>query len=68
MWDKFVAGVDKTDVMSSLVPELVVASLAKPDLQAYEKQDQQRMLPMLVKRAKQMGYAVVDLRSGQSVS
>jgi transposase len=36
--------------------------------QAYEKQYQQRTLQMLVKRAKHMGYAMVDLRSGQLVS
>jgi len=36
--------------------------------QAYEKQYQQRTLQTLVKRAKQMGYAMVDLRSGEVVS
>jgi transposase len=36
--------------------------------QAYEKQYQQRTLRMLMKRAKQMGYAMVDLRSGEVVS
>ena len=36
--------------------------------QAYEKQYQQRMLQTLAKRDKQMGYAMVDLRSGQLVS
>jgi len=36
--------------------------------QAYEKQYQQRTLQMLIKRAKHMGYAMVDLRSGEVVS
>jgi transposase len=36
--------------------------------QAYEKQYQQRTLQMLKKRVKQMGYALVDLRSGEVVS
>jgi transposase len=36
--------------------------------QAYEKQYQQRTLQTLTKRAKQMGYAMVDLRSGEVVS
>lgn len=36
--------------------------------QAYEQQYQERTLHMLAKRAKQMGYAMVDLRSGEVVS
>jgi transposase len=36
--------------------------------QAYEKQYQQQTLHMLIKRAKQLGYAMVDLRSGELVS
>lgn len=36
--------------------------------QAYEKQYQQRTLQMLTKRAKQMGYGMIDLRSGEVVS
>jgi transposase len=36
--------------------------------QAYEKQYQQRTLKTLLKRARQMGYAMVDLRSGEVVS
>jgi hypothetical protein len=36
--------------------------------QAYEKQYQERTLQMLKKRVKQMGYALVDLRSGELVS
>ncbi len=36
--------------------------------QAYEKQYQERTLQMLKKRVKQMGYALVDLRSGEVVS
>ena len=36
--------------------------------QAYEQQFQERTRKMLVKRAKQMGYAMVDLRSGEVVS
>lgn len=36
--------------------------------QAYETQYQQRTLRMLAKRVKQMGYAMVDLRSGEVVS
>jgi len=36
--------------------------------QAYEKQYQERTLQMLKRRVKQMGYALVDLRSGELVS
>ena len=36
--------------------------------EAYEKQYQERTLQMLKKRVKQMGYALVDLRSGELVS
>jgi len=36
--------------------------------QVYEKQYQQRMLQGLAKRVKQMGYALVDPRSGEVVS
>jgi hypothetical protein len=36
--------------------------------QAYEKQYQDRTLQMFKRRAKQMGYALVDLRSGELVS
>jgi transposase len=36
--------------------------------QTYEKQYQQRTLQMLKKRVKQMGYALVDLHSGEVVS
>lgn len=36
--------------------------------QAYEKQYQERTLHMLKRRVKQMGYALVDLRSGEVVS
>jgi len=36
--------------------------------QAYEKQYRERTLQMLKKRVKQMGYAMVDLCSGEVVS
>ena len=36
--------------------------------QAYEQQYQERTRKMLVKRVRQMGYAMVDLRSGELVS
>jgi hypothetical protein len=36
--------------------------------QAYENRYQQRTLQMLIKRAKQMGYGMIDLRSGEVVS
>jgi hypothetical protein len=36
--------------------------------QAYEQQYQERTHKMLVKRLKQMGYAMIDLRSGEVVS
>ena len=36
--------------------------------QAYERQYQQRTLQTLIKRAKQLGYAMVDLHSGEVVS
>jgi transposase len=36
--------------------------------QAYEQQYHQRTLRMFMKRVKQMGYAMVDLRSGEVVS
>jgi len=36
--------------------------------QAYEKQYQERTRKLLAKRVKQMGYAMVDLQTGELVS